>query len=283
MTQRRAPAALAATLAVALCLAFACTTVTDHSDPVDADASGWNPHAEGFDLAGSDERAIQLADRVMDALGGRAAWDATRALSWVFFDRRRHVWDRRTDDVRIESFDEEGEVEAVLLMNLRTRQGRAWRRGVEVTEQEPLAEALEAGYRQWINDSYWLIMPYKLKDSGVTLGWLGERPLPDGRAADVLELRFTGVGVTPENRYEVYVARDTGLVEQWSFFRESGDEQPAFSTPWADWRRYGAIRLSGDRGEFGGLREILVLERLPGSVFLDPTPIAPAVLAAASR
>ena len=34
---------------------------------------------------------------------------------------------------------------------------------------EQLGEMLENGRRAWINDSYWLVMPYKLRDPGVTL------------------------------------------------------------------------------------------------------------------
>ncbi len=273
-----------ATAALGLALAAAaCTTVTDHSDLPDLGGPGANPPAEGFDLAGSDARAIEIADRVMDALGGRRAWDETRTLSWVFFDRRRHVWDRSTGDVRIESLADDGSVDGVVLMNVDTREGRAWRDGAPVTDPEELEAALEAGYHQWVNDSYWLLMPYKLKDSGVTLRHVGEGALPGGRPADVLELTFDEVGVTPQNKYRVLVARDTSLVEQWSYYREAGDEQPALTTPWTGWRRRGGILLSGDRGEFGGLREILVMGKLPRSVFQDPDPISPAALAAASR
>ncbi|MEZ5331564.1 MAG: hypothetical protein R2991_05830 [Thermoanaerobaculia bacterium] len=51
-------------------------------------------------------------------------------------------------------------------------------------------------------------MPYKLEDPGVTLHYLGERPMLDGRPAEVLELTFEGVGRTPQNKYHVYVAEE---------------------------------------------------------------------------
>ena len=38
-----------------------------------------NPPAPGFDLAGSDPRAIAVADQVMERMGGREAWDRTRS------------------------------------------------------------------------------------------------------------------------------------------------------------------------------------------------------------
>ena len=46
--------------------------------------------------AQSDEKAVAVADEVMEALGGQSAWDNTRCLTWSFFGRRTHVWDKFT-------------------------------------------------------------------------------------------------------------------------------------------------------------------------------------------
>ena len=238
------------------------------SSLVAADA---NPPASGFDLAGSDPKAIVVADRTMEVMGGRTAWDATRYLRWRFFGRRLHVWDKHTGDLRIEATDEDDR-EVVILMNLVTLEGRAWRDGAEITDPAEVTEMLHTGESQWINDSYWVFMPYKLKDSGVTLTYLGERFMEDGRPADTLELTFENVGRTPENRYRVYVAEDSGLVEQWDYYREATDEEPRFSIPWHNWREYGSILLSDERGE-GGHTDLAVYDELPSSVFTDPTPV----------
>src|SRR5574341_2122412 len=62
-----------------------------------------NPPAPGFNLAGSDAKAIAIADEVMDKLGGRENWDKTRYVTWRFFGRRLHVWDKWTGNARVES------------------------------------------------------------------------------------------------------------------------------------------------------------------------------------
>ena len=129
-------------------------------------------------------------------------------------------------------------------MNVHDKQGRAWEDGEAITDPEQLAAALQNGYEAWINDAYWVIMPFKLLDPGVTLKYAGERAIEDGRPADVLELTFNGVGVTPENRYEVFVAKDTGLVEQWSFYRTADATEPGFTLPWTDWQRFGRILIA---------------------------------------
>jgi hypothetical protein len=62
------------------------------------------------------------------------------------------------------------------------------------------------------------------------------------------------------------------LVEQWNFFDSYEDEEPRFTTPWAHWRLYGDILLSGDRGE-RQLSDIQVFEELPARVFESTEPI----------
>lgn len=224
-----------------------------------------NPAAPGFDAEHSDARAIEIADQVMEALGGRRAWDRTRFLSWNFFGRRTLGWDKSTGEFRLD------EPESCVRMNLETGIGRAWRKGEPVSAPDELAKALSRARSIWINDSYWLLMPYKLKDSGVTLRYAGERALPDGRAADVLALSFASVGDTPQNRYEVWVDQRTRLVAQWAYFAQATDAEPKMVTPWTDWKPYGSILLSSGRGEKRELAHIQVLDAPPAG-FDDPPP-----------
>ncbi|NKB66288.1 MAG: hypothetical protein GKR89_04435 [Candidatus Latescibacteria bacterium] len=222
-----------------------------------------NPPAPGFDQQGSDAKAIEIADRVMERMGGRANWDGTRYLTWRFFGRRLHVWDKWTGRLRFEQGD------LVVLMNVQDQSGRAWKGGEEIVQPDSLAAKLNAGYRAWINDSYWIAMPYKLKDSGVTLKYKGAGSTADGRAADILSLTFAGVGVTPQNKYEVFVDNEEGLVTQWAFYPKAADTEPRFVGPWANWQPYGAIWLSDARGERGHT-DLAVFDELPESVFTSP-------------
>lgn len=223
------------------------------------------PAAEGFHADASDARAIAIADATMEAMGGYAAWDQTRYITWRFFGGRLHVWDKWTGDVRFEQDD------LTVLMNLHTQSGRAWREGRALADAE-LQAALDRGYRAWINDAYWLVMPYKLKDSGVALKHVGTAASEDGRDADVLELTFEGVGVTPQNKYRVWVDQENHLVSQWAFYPQASDPEPRFVGPWKNWQRYGQILLSDNRGERSHTG-IAVFADLPAAVFNDPKPL----------
>ncbi len=230
--------------------------------------SSENPPLPGFDAAGSDAKAIEIADEVMVALGGRKAWDNTRHITWKFFGRRLHVWDKWSGNIRVESKG------LVVLMNLNTREGRAWQDGEEITQPDSLTKKLSFANSAWINDSYWLVMPYKLKDSGVTLKYHGEGTMENNRPCDILQLTFQNVGDTPQNKYLVYVDKETRLVEQWSFFREASDQEPGFTNAWVNWQKHGEILLSDDRGTLRGKpikhTDIAVFEELPASVYESP-------------
>ncbi|MCZ6734850.1 MAG: hypothetical protein O7C65_03565, partial [Planctomycetota bacterium] len=79
------------------------------------------------------------------------------------------------------------------------------------------------------------------------------------------------------NKYHIYVAKDSGLVEQFDYYEHSDDPTPRISRPWRDWKRFGRIMLSADRGERHGrpakLTDIAVFDELPESVFTNPEPI----------
>ena len=221
--------------------------------------------------ADSDPRAIEVAKAVLEKMGGQRSWDETRFVSWNFFGNRTHVWDRQTGDLRLELSREEDRF--LILMNVESRDGRVWRNGEALDDPEEIAEWLQQTHQIWINDAYWMFMPYKLLDPGVTLRYGGERNTEEGHPAHVLDLTFAdGVGYTPQNRYEVLVGSDSGLVEQWDFFPDAADTEPRFRMPWANWKQFGRIMLATDHGE-GADWEIAVHEDLPRSVFESPEPM----------
>ena len=233
----------------------ACKSVKDLSN---------NPPMQGFDIQNSDAEAIRIADEVMDAMGGRNAWEATRYLAWDFFGSRKHIWDKHTGDVRIESKRDNYK----LIMNIHTMKGKVWKDGAMVTHPDSLAKFLDKGKSAWINDSYWLVMPYKLKDSGVTLKYIGDDKTVENTDADVLELTFKKVGKTPHNKYLVFVDKKTRLVTQWTFFTNATDEEPRFATPWTGYEKHGNIMLSGGRGTYE-LKDIEVLNEVPQNTFKE--------------
>ncbi|HOY18527.1 MAG TPA: hypothetical protein PLC89_14570 [Haliscomenobacter sp.] len=223
-----------------------------------------NPAAQGFNAAGSDAKAIAIADQVMEAMGGRKAWDGTRYINWNFFGRRNLLWDKKKGQVRIDIPADN----STYIVDLNKETGLIKHKGVAMTQADSIKKYAGVAKSIWINDSYWLLMPYKLKDSGVTLKYKGEMPTEAGVASDVLELTFQGVGRTPENRYLVYVDKTTHLVAHWQHFRKASDEKPGMSTPWENYEKHGKILISGGRGTNRKLTDIQVMSSVPKTKFV---------------
>jgi hypothetical protein len=75
---------------------------------------------------------VAVAERVMQALGGEAAWNATRYLRFDFavdrggktLMRRAHTWDKWTGRYRVEGKDKDGR-DTVIVMNINSKEGSA--------------------------------------------------------------------------------------------------------------------------------------------------------------
>lgn len=230
------------------------------------------------DPAAQDLKATAIADQVMAALGGEAAWKATHFLRFDFaveidgkiVASRSHFWDKWSGRYRVEGRNKQGSY--VVLMNLNTKDGSAWLDG-KPAEGEGKKQLLDAGYEAWVNDTYWLLMPYKLRDAGVQLKLEGEAKEGDA-VYDRLQLSFEGVGLTPKDRYWVFVNRATHLVDRWEYILE-GEKGPAARWEWRGWKRFGGIQLAPERVSEKTKRRILfpVLDApatIPDVVFASP-------------
>lgn len=229
--------------------------------------------AEGDDGAAVDA----LVARVTAGLGGEGAWQGTRYLVFEFAGRRSHWWDRYTGRHRVEGTTPEG-AHYVVLENVHDegKAGRAWVDGQEAAGDER-ATMVEHAYAAWVNDTFWLISPYKLRDPGVHLEAAGQETV-DGVTYDKLHLSFGEVGLTPGDQYWMFIDPETGRVDRWEYVLQT-QEPPPTVWKWLDWERYGkGIWLSSRRveekvGRVLTLGPIEVPESLPESVFTSPEPV----------
>lgn len=223
--------------------------------------------------------AVALAEQVVAACGGWEAWNRLRYLSFAFAPvrdnqpapRRFHLWDKTASRARVEWSDREGHRFSAVL-DLSSRRGRAIRDGAELAGAE-LDSALESAYGAWVNDTYWLVMPFKLRDPGVKLSLAGEQEL-DGRRHQKLALAFDQVGLTPGDRYWLYLDPQTGRPARWGYILEDG-QPPETQWEWLDWRELSGVQFSSRKRRIGGNVDILLagLETpasVPEAAFTDP-------------
>ncbi|MCO6500860.1 MAG: hypothetical protein J5I47_10840 [Vicingus serpentipes] len=222
-----------------------------------------NPAAPDFDTLNSDLKAIEIADMVMEKMGGRKAWDDTKIIKWNFFGYRKLAWNKHSGDVRIQFGDTDSNV---LITNVFTHTGKVRLDGEEMLEPDSVKKYTKLAESIWINDAYWLFMPFKLKDSKTTLKYLKVDTTENGAYSHVLQLTFNEIGDTPDNKYWVYVDTTEMLVNQWAYFANYEDSIPRFINPWDDYQQYGNILLSGGRGK-RQISEIEVLDSISETFF----------------
>lgn len=193
----------------------------------------------------SDSRAVAVAERVLDALGGRKKWDALPGLRWTFGaiindtvrSTRYHAWNKHTGWHRVGYRSAAGD-SFVIIHRVGTPEGRAWANGNAIAG-DSLQKLIARGMRLWTNDTYWMLMPYKMLDAGVRLAWDAERQR-DGRTYDVIAMSFGNVGQTPGDRYWVWVNRANHRIESWDMVLE-GNAPPAQTYSWDDWVQSGGL------------------------------------------
>lgn len=207
-----------------------------------------------------DTPAGRLAHQVWRAAGGERLGEVAQ-LDFRFVvvegDARvvdaMHRWDRRRDRDRVTWTARDG-TRFDAIVDLRARAACGAINGA-AARGEALRELSEKAYQRWVNDSYWLAMPLKLLDPGVRVAEEPPREI-DGRPHRVLVLSFGNVGLTPRDRYWVYVDPESGRVTRWDMLLE-GQAPPPKTATWEDHRRVGPLVLAHDHatGE-GGTRHV---------------------------
>jgi len=261
----------------------AAASQTQPSAPAAAPAPS-SPPASVFDPSKSDEKAIAIADKVIAAMGG-AAWDKTRFIKFTFLVKRgetkagmrTHYWDRFEQRSRMEGQSKE-QKPVVAVVDHKTRQGQAMMDGQLLFDADA-KKFIDLAYGNLINDSYWLFMPFKMKDPGVRLRYEGEVKAGPVTYDKILLTFDEGVGLTSKDRYWVYVNRADHKIERWSYVLEGqGANTSPIAWQWVDWSTIGGMNLSLRKTQPEGEVEILlegveVFDSLPDAVFTGTAPV----------
>lgn len=214
--------------------------------------------------ATGDSLAIELAQRVIDESGGQTSWDAVPYISFDYFGRRYWFWDKKNNRYRVEVEKRN----LSLAGKLDGTETHLSLNGQITTDGDSIAKYKDYAHKVWINDTYWLIFPFKMLDPGVHLKYLGSCNADSLTQATCIELTFGNVGVTPENKYTAYIDTMKYEVIRWDFYENKNDTLPEFNNTWTGYKKYGAVKISGGRGD-DSIRQIAIHEKLPDELFKD--------------
>lgn len=224
----------------------------------------------------SDERAVQIVDQMLTALGGLDNYHATRFIRFTFIRVEQPplgiTWDKYTGRYRLDATTKDAKP-SVVLMNVNTKEGRVFVAGAPVEGKER-GDYLQQALRIWAGEIYWFLAPYKLKDQGVILRYDGEETI-DGTTYDRIHVTYENVGLTPGDQFWDYINRKTHLMDRWRFALKGGAKGDFW---WRNWQKYGPLMLSPtresvDRKVTIRMEDIVVTNTMPDSVFESPEPV----------
>jgi hypothetical protein len=183
----------------------------------------------------AEDPAAQLAGKVMSAVGAEQ-WAQVKEIKFTF------------------NVDAGGKtvLSAAHDWNLATGKDTVSWAGKTVTVDlaNPGSSADEkAAFARWTNDSYWLLMPLKLKDRGTNVAAMPPQEI-EGKKFKVLQLSFGKIGMTPKDHYNLYIDPKTDLVAQWDYMPEPSKKVHG---TWEDYRDFSGIKLSTGH-QFGDKR-----------------------------
>lgn len=215
---------LGSVLTASLLLAAGCAEPAAEADAEAGPEAG--PEAAAVVMPPLETRADSLAMEAYEASGGPDAWAALPYLRFDFgFDRegarsvsRKHLWNRQTGDYRVE-WGPSQDSTYVALFNVHDQAGQVYLNGEPVAAAEN-EEMLQQAYRGFINDTYWLLAPLKMLDPGVARTYVADS---SGSGMEVVQLAFENVGLTPGDRYWMFLDESTGRLREWAFELESGN------------------------------------------------------------
>ena len=229
-----------------------------------------------------DPAADALAQRAIDIMGG-PEWQKARYLSFTFGTERSgqvkdsfvEEWDRVTGAFRVSGKDPAG-VPFVVIESVKTKSGRAWQNGVEVTDQSAAQNLLALGYRRFVNDTYWLLMPLAAFDPGVKRSTTGQRTDACGRSWDVVRLTYdASVGLANDVAW-AWINHESGIVEEWDIkLLGTPADQSSIEVFFRDFHRVNGVLIAARR-EIKGKNQVVrfddvkILPEVPKGAFALP-------------
>jgi hypothetical protein len=232
-----------------------------------------------------DPKAVEVERAMVQAMGGEDAWNATHFVRFDFKlnaggtlkQDNAHLWDRKDGRYRIER-RLKGAKHEVDLFNIaeyeRDKSGAVYVDGKKL-EGDQARKLLEGAYRSYINDTWWLCMPWKWMATGANLKYIGTKAR--GRETfDVVEITFGHVGLTPGDMYHAFVSQKSHLMTHWEYTLSPESPVPVKQDSW-DWE-YGdfhGVKLATNHIDPHkvtiNMGDVRVLDQVDDGFFTDPS------------
>lgn len=167
-------------------------------------------------------KAEALTDKIQIAINQKA-WDTTAVVSFTFRGNHHYLWDKKRNLVQVKWDDMK------VLYNNKTLQGVAYENDKKLTDSQK-TDALKTANDYFNNDSFWLIAPFKLRDTGTTRSIV----IQDNQEA--LMITYASGGSTPGDSY-VWLVDENYVPKAWRMW-VSIIPIGGLETSWEEWKTF---------------------------------------------
>jgi len=242
-----------------------------------------------FDRAGSDPKALEIADRVIAAAGGQDKWNAVKQVRWsesittgeagkppITFDEAWDRWNgRHHQRIRAEGGD------VVVMRSLYESSGTAYRQSGSATQTLPRADrdgAMSNARERWEFDTELLLIPFLLEAPGAKLTLVGEVPgEADQPPLDDLKVTFDPKDPTRTSTIHAMVNRTTNQIDRIAIVKAGDPDTKRIGYKVASWVDAGALKLATVYQNLGLVGEVVTFSKLEAAGDADETLYVPVV------
>jgi hypothetical protein len=241
-------------IAVLLLLVSACSPRTKFATHPKASAV--------FVPASSDAQAVEIADKVVAALGGPDAWKNAKQIRW----KQEVQQDGATKLAGLHAWDRwNGRHYAKLLTGNKVEvmyplyeDGGTAMVGRNKLDADSKNKAIASARKRWHEDTVLFLLPNLLKSPGVTLKYKGEAPGENGvdMTCHDLQVNFDGNDSTREGTtYHLIVDKESNMPLRIEIERGGPDKRLAYS--FGEWTESGGVKLATMRQNLGYKAEVI--------------------------
>ena len=167
-------------------------------------------------------KAEILTNKIQEAINQKA-WDTTAAVSFSFMGNHHYLWDKKNNLVQVKWGDKK------VIYNTKTLEGIAYDSD-KILVDDAKNDAIATANKYFNNDSFWLIAPFKLRDSGTT------RSIVTQDNKEALMVTYFSGGDTPGDSY-LWLVDDKFVPTAWKMW-VSIIPVGGVETSWEDWTEF---------------------------------------------
>jgi hypothetical protein len=231
--------------------------------------------AIAFDRAGSDPKAVAIADKVIAAAGGAERWNHAHQIKWSeeYTNNGKRVlsmdqaWDRWNGRHNARSHNaadadysvdtshnptqskREGQGDVVVMRKLYEDGGNAFmdagNGALQGINAEDVPRAVATARERWQFDTAVLCISFLLEEPGAKLSYLGEVAGEDGKPPlDAIKLEFDPRDSTRTSTYHVVVSRETNLVDRLKIIEKGQPDNRGIVFHLGEWTDVGGLKFA---------------------------------------